>query len=239
MKCTSCGSSDFREVEGYYICQYCGNKIKNQKDHLAKTLLFFAFLAIALFIFYPKKEVNVVNQTIESQVVVNQPPKQIERNRKSSIVIDNTNSHIGRQTITLDNHPADLAINNRHADIGVQNIEKVDSNAHLQMEQTIAKMKQMDEILDLKDKDKIYKEYHRRHKGKLISFSQVITDKNGKVLRSFSHTYTKKEANSSHVKVTSKDATYKVDNRNRKFKTQKTFYSAEGRRKFFSAETKY
>ncbi len=109
MKCTSCGSSDFKEVEGYYICQYCGNKIKHQKDHLAKTLLFFTFLAIALFIFYPKKEVNVINQTIESQVVVNQPPKQVERKSKSSIVIDNTNSHIGRQTITLDNHPADLA----------------------------------------------------------------------------------------------------------------------------------
>ncbi len=107
------------------------------------------------------------------------------------------------------------------------------------MEKTIEEMKQMDEILDLKDKDKIYKEYHRRHKGKLISFSQVITDRNGKVLRSFSHTYAKKEANSSHVKVTSKDATYKVDNQNRKFKTQKTFYSEEERRKFFSVETKY
>ncbi len=239
MKCAYCGSNDYKEIDGYYICQYCGSKVKLKKDHFSKTLLFLALLSIALFIFYPKKEVKVLNHTIQSQIAVNQPPKYVEKNSKNSIKINNTNSHIGKQTITLDNHPIDLAIDNSNANIGVQNIKKIDLKEHLRIQKTIKKMKQMDEIFNLKDKDKIYKEYNNRHKGKLTSFSQVIIDKNGKVLEKFSHTYEKTKENKSHVKVTSKHAIYKIDNENRKFKSQKTFYSQEAGRKFFSVDTNY
>lgn len=125
MKCQSCGSSEYVEADGYNICQYCGSTTKLKKDNFYKSILFFLLLLIAMFIFYPKEKVNVLKQTIKTQVVVNQPPKYIEKNKKSSISINNTNSNIGTQSITFDNNPIELDIDNNHAEIEMQNIRRI------------------------------------------------------------------------------------------------------------------
>jgi len=245
MKCSSCGSSQFKTLENYLVCRHCGSQISIQKNHDSRAFIVVFIIILLVLVWLFTKQDNLIPE----QAIQIEKTEQEQEKRNSSLVINNTQAKIGTQTIITEN--GTINIDNTQAHINTQTIKQHKSDAtskeYKEMLKTKKEMAEMDRILHLKDKKRIAQEYEKRHKNrksldnhksstKLLSVSSTTYSKDGKVLKSFSHEYNKNSGNSEPCKVVSTNSGYVINNEKRDLKRQEFYYNKEKSSKFMSIE---
>jgi len=244
MKCSSCGSGNYKKVEDDLVCQYCGNKTPVIKNNYSKSFLlaFIVVLIVAIGLFQ-KQENKIPAQAFQMKETA-----PLEDNKKSSITINNTQGQIGTQIITTDNNNIDINIDNSQAQINTQTIEqhKKDSASQeykdmLKTKKEMHKMGNMIEKVGGQSDGQELVDFYKNHKpnAKLLSVSYTKTSNDGKVLESFSHEYAKNIPNAKSSNIASTNNGYVIDNKNKNYEKQKAYFHQEERSKFLNVETKH
>lgn len=68
IKCENCGSRDFTQVDGYYVCDYCGTKYKDDEEKDTTTEQNETAKKVENFFEQLSSEANKASQEIEKNV---------------------------------------------------------------------------------------------------------------------------------------------------------------------------